>query len=486
MIVRFGLTIVDLEAGTVTTAGLGRKVNPKDFQVLKELIEHRGQVVSYEKLREAVWPDSKQDIKRSVQTAIYNINAALGSRGYIENIPNEGYRFRDDIPVDWLGKDSLNGSDSAIGQPPQASPEPGQPLPTPPRWTHSVPLLQKLVAVLSVLVLAALAGFAWVASKYWFPGPPSVLQWSGKVAMALDDSGKAVWKREFPYPIMQINDAVLRPVLSDLDGDGKIETVIAYHHVERESTGWDLYCLSSRGETRWKLSPSNIVRSFDGREYKPPYVVRDFRTFPSPKRDGTQWTVAAFVHHVSFPSLIVVADSQGQIQGEFWNVGHLNELSVNDLDGDGVSEIFATGVQHGAEQAVLIILDPRNANGIAPTTPSDLNLRFQGLPEARPKAIVYFPRTELNLKKGRFNLAGLVTFVGPSIQVQIYENLAKVEGYLIYTLSRNLEVMEIVQTSAYRDVSISLIREGMLADRTWDEEAAELKSKVRVLRPGSP
>lgn len=479
MIVRFGLTIVDLEAGTVTTGGLGRKVNPKDFQVLKELIEHRGQVVSYEKLREAVWPDSKQDIKRSVQTAIYNINAALGSRGYIENIPNEGYRFRDDIPVDRLG-----GTSPDADQPPDQPEGEASPVPVP--WTRSVPVLQRLVGFLSILVLTALIGYAWVAYRYWLPGDPSVFQWSGKVATALDTSGRVVWTRDFPYQILPINEMVLRPVLADIDGDGKIETVVAYHHVERESLGWDVYCLSSRGETKWRVSPTRSPRSLDGKEYKPPYVVRDFRVFPSPQHDGTQWTAAVFVHHVSYPSLVVIADAQGRIRSEFWNVGHLNELFVNDLDGDGVSEILVTGVQHGAEEAVLVILDPRNANGLAPTTPPDLPLRFQGLPEARPKAIVYFPRTEVNRKKGRFNVASLVSFVGPNLQVQVYENLARLEGYLIYTLSRKLEVLEIVQTTAYRDVAVSLIREGMLADRSWEEEAEELKSKVRVLRPGNP
>ncbi len=108
-----------------------------------------------------------------------------------------------------------------------------------------------------------------------------------------------MWRRRHDLPH---SDDDLPPLISrtlDLDADGKNETLYCYSHTRRESLGWDVSCLSSAGELRWRLTPTRTVRN-SRQAFPPPYVVREFTVFPSPEKDGTWWTAAVFVHHVEY------------------------------------------------------------------------------------------------------------------------------------------------------------------------------------------
>ncbi|MCL6564988.1 MAG: winged helix-turn-helix domain-containing protein [Acidobacteriia bacterium] len=97
-VVRFGVFQVDLEARELRRHGLRIKLQEKPFQVLALLLEHRGQVVTREELREKLWPaDTFVDFDHSVNTAVNKLREALGDSAenprFIETIPRRGYRF---------------------------------------------------------------------------------------------------------------------------------------------------------------------------------------------------------------------------------------------------------------------------------------------------------------------------------------------------------------------------------------------------------
>lgn len=332
-----------------------------------------------------------------------------------------------------------------------------------------------------ILLLAGIAfgTYAWLFK----PGPPVTLHWEGSVATAVDAKGRAVWQRQFPYPLMDLNTSAVElfaPVFGDLDKDGQVETVFPYYHNRRESEGWDLYCISSTGEVRWRLAPSRIV-SNASRSFSPPYVLRGFVVFPSPEKDGTHWTAAVFVHHLEYPSVLLMVDGKGKPRGEYWHAGHLNALRTLDLNGDGIVELLAAGVQHGADQAALVVLDPRDVHGAAELTPLDDPRQFRDMEKGTEKAVVYFPRTEINRRLSQFNFILNLDIVAGLIQASVYEHITAPAGYLIYTLKPNLELKDLTISMAYLD---ALKKDGKHQAATavaTQAEIEKLKKEIRVL-----
>lgn len=97
-ILRFGVFEVDLRSGELRKQGLKIKLQEQPFQILTMLLEHSGEVVTREDLRERLWlADTFVDFDHSLSTAINKIREALGdsaeSPRYVETVPRRGYRF---------------------------------------------------------------------------------------------------------------------------------------------------------------------------------------------------------------------------------------------------------------------------------------------------------------------------------------------------------------------------------------------------------
>src|SRR5919109_545357 len=95
---RFGVFEVDLRAAELRKHGVRIKLQEQPFQILSLLLEHPGEVVTREELREKLWPaHTFVDFDRSLNKAMTKLRAALGdsadSPRYVETIPRHGYRF---------------------------------------------------------------------------------------------------------------------------------------------------------------------------------------------------------------------------------------------------------------------------------------------------------------------------------------------------------------------------------------------------------
>ena len=99
---RFGAVELDVAAYTLRRDGREVAVQPKIFDVLRYLIEHRERVVSRDELLAALWPGEHVG-KAVVAWTVSHIRDALGQgRGQkepIETIPRRGYRFRGTVEV---------------------------------------------------------------------------------------------------------------------------------------------------------------------------------------------------------------------------------------------------------------------------------------------------------------------------------------------------------------------------------------------------
>ncbi len=97
-IVRFGLFEADLRARELRKRGVKVRLPDQPFQVLQLLLEHPGDVVTREELRQRLWSaDTFVDFDLSLNSAVRKLREALGDSAdhstFIDTLPRRGYRF---------------------------------------------------------------------------------------------------------------------------------------------------------------------------------------------------------------------------------------------------------------------------------------------------------------------------------------------------------------------------------------------------------
>jgi eukaryotic-like serine/threonine-protein kinase len=95
---RFGPYEVDLRSGEVHKHGIRLKLQDQPFLVLALLLEHAGEVVTREELRQKLWPaDTFVDFDTGLNTAIKKLRDVLSDSAdeprFIETLHRRGYRF---------------------------------------------------------------------------------------------------------------------------------------------------------------------------------------------------------------------------------------------------------------------------------------------------------------------------------------------------------------------------------------------------------
>jgi two-component system alkaline phosphatase synthesis response regulator PhoP len=97
MVFEFGGVNADYTSGTVTRDGKKVNLAAKEFQLLRYLIDHRGQVLSRERLLETVWKQQPFITPRTVDTHIswlrQKLEADPQNPKHILTVRGEGYRF---------------------------------------------------------------------------------------------------------------------------------------------------------------------------------------------------------------------------------------------------------------------------------------------------------------------------------------------------------------------------------------------------------
>jgi TolB-like protein/DNA-binding winged helix-turn-helix (wHTH) protein len=96
--VRFGAFEVDLRSGELHKQGIKIKLHDQPFLVLTLLLEHPGELVTREQLRQKLWPaDTFVDFDVSLNSAIKRLRDTLSDTAerprYVETLPRRGYRF---------------------------------------------------------------------------------------------------------------------------------------------------------------------------------------------------------------------------------------------------------------------------------------------------------------------------------------------------------------------------------------------------------
>src|SRR5246127_3201998 len=95
---RFGVFELDASSGELRRNGTLVKLREQPASILLLLLEHAGQMVTREQLRQHLWPsDTFVEFDHSLNSAVMKLREALGDSAdkplYIETIPKKGYRF---------------------------------------------------------------------------------------------------------------------------------------------------------------------------------------------------------------------------------------------------------------------------------------------------------------------------------------------------------------------------------------------------------
>jgi DNA-binding winged helix-turn-helix (wHTH) protein len=116
-VLRFGTFEVDVPAGELRKNGFKLKLQEQPFQVLCMLVEHPGEVVTREELRNRLWPaDTFVDFDHGLNAAIKRLRDALGESAetpiFVQTLARRGYRFIGSVeipgvaslgPAPWFG-----------------------------------------------------------------------------------------------------------------------------------------------------------------------------------------------------------------------------------------------------------------------------------------------------------------------------------------------------------------------------------------------
>jgi len=103
--VRFGSFELDLRAGELRGNGQTVVLPEQQFQVLRMLADHGGEIVTRDEIKKKLWPnDTVVEFDHSINAAIKNLRRALGDSAdaphYIETVARRGYRLM--VPVEWI------------------------------------------------------------------------------------------------------------------------------------------------------------------------------------------------------------------------------------------------------------------------------------------------------------------------------------------------------------------------------------------------
>jgi TolB-like protein/DNA-binding winged helix-turn-helix (wHTH) protein len=155
--IQFGAFELDSAAGELRKHGIKIRLQEQPFQILRQLLEHPGEVVTREELQRHIWPaDTFVDFDHGLYSAVQRLRDALGDTAetprYIETLPRRGYRFIESVSTGngFDAKQELAG----VQTPAIVAPGPHTPRASVGRWK----LAGASVVLVSLLISLAIRG----------------------------------------------------------------------------------------------------------------------------------------------------------------------------------------------------------------------------------------------------------------------------------------------------------------------------------------
>jgi len=252
-----------------------------------------------------------------------------------------------------------------------------------------------MFALAGVLVVAIGLGLYFQFNKYarfWEDWNPAFFEAKDNHLVIKNKSDKVLWDVFLSAPI-KASLFYERPIvkLSDLNGDGKAEVLVAVNYDDR-STG-KVICFDYRKKKQWEFScgESGIYRT--GEELDSGYFYPAAIETEDLNGDSKKETIISSGHARWFPEQIAILDYRGHQLSEYWHPGIFYCMYCFDIDKDGEKEIVLGGINNRIDwRPIISVLDPKKIFGQAMPY-----IAIKNIERAKEKWYVIFPHIKKEL-----------------------------------------------------------------------------------------
>jgi len=202
--------------------------------------------------------------------------------------------------------------------------------------------------------------------------------------------------------------------------------------------------------------------------------------------DGYSEVVLSFTDRLFYPSGLVVVSLKDQSFRSFIHPGHMKRFIIGDFDHDGKKEIVLGGENQAIKNVCITVLDPSVLNG---SSPDLYGVKFKGFEDDVAKYYIKLPISPLCKKHWEIcGSKGCTKPVLAALQINERGNLqASVrEKYLdrnncsmIFSFSKKWQCTDLIFTDVYKD---ALMRSCGITDRQSLSDS--LNAIARSLRKG--
>ena len=352
-----------------------------------------------------------------------------------------------------------------------------------PRWNPVARFLTQYPIASSVGVVGLIAAALFLLLRPTHSDPnPSSLQAKDGFFTAYNKAGEELFRKQFPAEFdFLIGGTVLGTqehhfTVADVDGDGTNEVLLELGWFQRPGLN-SILCFNSDGSERWRFRFNRSVK-IEGESIIDDYLCRYFsvKDFDG---DGKMDIVALFRHTTYSPSIIVRLDaSKGTVEGEYWHAGWLYQIAESPMPGSRITKIVAAGVNNGIRLADLLVLDPRNLSGQAPTT-KDFTIPTVG--KGSQEHYVTFPRNgPENLMTQLYNTTNTLILTEDNIVVFVSEQFER-SSYAVATVQFDLSmnIVALIPHNDFRGYIERLRRNGATSVKAPEDYLSGFRSGIR-------
>jgi hypothetical protein len=338
---------------------------------------------------------------------------------------------------------------------------------------------------LLLIFVGVIVGAVFVSFDRQKIGHPMDFNIVGSQLIILGENGRELWRYDtglrelwpenkyrkcFQFKRHEMGAVFLpRIIIRDVNADGLNEVLFSTRTLSEYGAG-TLHFFDSKGGGKWSFSGARelifgkTIYSNDTRIFGIEVCNLDNK--------GTPEIVVIGGHIPYFPSYLVVLDINGNIHGEFWNSGYMEDVVFKDFNGDGRKEVVVSGVNNEYKQGFLAVFDSNDIRGASPQ--QDERYICRDFEPSSAKFYIRFPRTDVDLMEAELEFCSNLFLLKNGNISTITRN-----SNLIYEFNSNFEIVNVGTSNRFQFMHRKAVREGKISSELNDQYLENLAAGLR-------